>query len=103
MKTYHTIQELEATGIVTAGITSRHGGVSRTPYASLNLAEHVGDDPDAVATNREIFFQQSGLTDLHYCQQIHSDRVIDADCTAKETLKEHPEADALISARRGSL
>ena len=101
MKTYHTIQELEATGIVTAGITSRHGGVSRTPYASLNLAEHVGDDAEAVATNREIFFQQSGLTDLHYCQQIHSDRVIDADCTAKETLKEHPEADALISARQG--
>ena len=101
MKTYHTIQELEATGIVTAGITSRRGGVSRAPYTSLNLAEHVGDDADAVATNREIFFQQSGLTDLYYCQQIHSDRVIDADCTANETLKQHPEADALVSTQCG--
>lgn len=101
MKTYYAIQELEATGIVTAGITSRHGGVSRAPYSSLNLAEHVGDDADAVATNRKIFFQQSRLTDLHYCQQIHSARVINADCTAIEILRQHPEADALVSARRG--
>ena len=45
MKMYHPIQELEATGMVTAGTSLRHGGVSPTPYASLNLAEHVGDDP----------------------------------------------------------
>ena len=100
MKTYHTIQALEATGIVTAGITFRQGGVSRAPYTSLNLAEHVGDDADAVTTNREIFFQQSGLTDLDYCQQIHSASVIDADRTASAVLKQHPEADALVSARR---
>lgn len=101
MKTYHVIQEFEATGIVTAGITVRHGGVSRAPYASMNLAEHVGDDANAVATNREIFFQQSGLTDLNYCQQIHSTCVIDVDNTAGAVLKQHPEADALISAERG--
>ena len=101
MKTYQTIRELEATGIVTAGITLRQGGVSRAPYTSLNLAEHVGDDAAAVATNRRIFFQQSGLTDLHYCRQIHSDRVIDADRTASPVLKQHPEADALVSTRHG--
>lgn len=101
MKTYYAIQELAATGMITAGITSRHGGVSCAPYSSLNLAEHVGDDADAVATNRKIFFQQSRLTDLHYCQQIHSNRVINADCTAIETLRQHPEADALVSARHG--
>ncbi len=101
MKTYHTIEELEATGIVTAGITRRHGGVSRAPYASMNLAEHVGDDANAVATNREIFFQQSRLTDLHYCRQIHSTCVIDVDHTAPTALKQHPEADALISAQSG--
>lgn len=32
--------------------TSRLGGVSKGPYASLNLGERVGDDPDAVAENR---------------------------------------------------
>ena len=101
MKTYHAIQELEATGIVTAGITLRHGGVSRVPYASMNLAEHVGDDANAVSTNRKIFFKQSGLTALHYCRQIHSTRVIDVDHTASTVLKQHPEADALISAQTG--
>ncbi len=33
-------------------ITTRHGGVSLAPYASLNLATHVGDDPLAVLENR---------------------------------------------------
>ena len=31
--------------------TTRHGGVSEGPYASLNLGERTGDDPGAVATN----------------------------------------------------
>ena len=61
MKTYRAIQKLQATGIVTAGISLRTGGVSHAPYASLNLAEHVGDDADAVAINRKILFQQNRL------------------------------------------
>ena len=101
MKTYHAIHEFQASGIVTAGITGRHGGVSRAPYTSMNLAEHVGDDVNAVATNRKIFFQQSGLTDLHYCRQVHSACVINVDHTANATLKQHPEADTLVSAQRG--
>lgn len=32
--------------------TDRHGGVSAGRYASLNLADHVGDSPSAVAENR---------------------------------------------------
>ncbi len=101
MKPYRAIQELEATGMVTAGITLRHGGVSRVPYASLNLAEHVGDDANAVSTNREIFFKQTGLTAWHYCRQIHGTRVLDVDRTARAVLRQHPEADALISAQTG--
>ena len=37
---------------VWAGVTTRVGGVSQAPYASFNLAQHVGDDPAAVAQNR---------------------------------------------------
>lgn len=101
MKVSHPIQELESTGLVTAGTSLRHGGSSLTPYASLNLAEHVGDDPNAVAANRQIFFQQTGLADLHYCRQIHSAEVIDIHEAGPATLELTPEADALISAQDG--
>jgi YfiH family protein len=37
---------------VRAGVTTRTGGVSLPPYDSFNLAQHVGDDPAAVAENR---------------------------------------------------
>lgn len=34
-------------------ITTRRGGVSRGAYSGMNLGDHVGDDPAAVARNRE--------------------------------------------------
>lgn len=37
---------------VKAGVTTRAGGLSQPPYDSLNLAQHVGDDPGTVAQNR---------------------------------------------------
>lgn len=37
---------------VQAVVTTRVGGASHGPYASLNLASHVGDEPAAVAENR---------------------------------------------------
>lgn len=37
---------------VRAAFTLRSGGVSAAPWASLNLGQHVGDDPRAVAENR---------------------------------------------------
>ena len=101
MKTYHTVQELQATGIVTAGVSLRTGGGSHPPYASLNLAEHVGDDANAVAANRKILFQKTGLRDLRYCRQVHGKRVIHVDDAAGASLEDPPEADALISERSG--
>lgn len=101
MKAYHAIQELQVSGIVTAGISLRTGGVSDAPYASLNLAEHVGDNVSAVATNRKILFQQTGLRDPRYCRQVHGNCVIDVDNAAEAFRENPPEADALISAQRG--
>lgn len=37
---------------VRAAFSLRDGGCSAGPYASLNLGDHVGDDPAAVAANR---------------------------------------------------
>ena len=101
MKTYRAIQELQTIGIVTAGMSLRTGGVSHAPYAALNLAEHVGDDPRAVATNRKILFQQTGLKNWRYCRQVHGNCVVAVDDTTGASLENLPVADALVSACRG--
>jgi YfiH family protein len=41
-------------GRATVWFTDRHGGRSREPYDAANLADHVGDDPAAVASNRQL-------------------------------------------------
>ncbi len=46
------LPEWPAPANVRALVTLRHGGISAPPYASLNLGDHVGDDPLAVAANR---------------------------------------------------
>ncbi len=41
--------------------TTRAGGVSKPPFATFNLGDHVGDDPDAVAANRRRLGATVGL------------------------------------------
>jgi len=41
--------------------TTRFGGISRAPYAELNLATHVGDNPAHVPTNRRLLREQRAL------------------------------------------
>lgn len=60
---------------VRAAITLRAGGVSQYPYGTLNLADHVGDDPAAVAENRRRLADvlrlpaaPVWLTQVHGCQ-----------------------------------
>jgi YfiH family protein len=48
---YYTFPTLDAFPELVNGVTSRHGGVSSGPYASLNLTNGLGDDPAAVAEN----------------------------------------------------
>lgn len=64
---------LEATGAVDAVVTTRHGGVSPSPYDSLNLGLHVGDDPANVIENRSRAASAIGLSldDLVFCVQSH--------------------------------
>lgn len=41
--------------------TDRRGGVSAPPLEELNLATHVGDDPEAVAANRALVASRIGV------------------------------------------
>lgn len=58
---------------VDAVVTTRHGGVSDGPYATLNLGLHVGDDRAAVVENRRRAAGAVGLSlgDLVFCNQRH--------------------------------
>ncbi len=55
---------------VRAVASSRAGGVSLAPYNSMNLGDHVQDDPAAVARNRQIWQQVAGVSGV-FLQQVH--------------------------------
>jgi polyphenol oxidase len=69
---------------VKALVTTRNGGVSRGPYASLNLGTRVGDDPQAVSENRA---RLSSLlpSEPRWLQQVHGVEVVQADRAAAES------------------
>ncbi|UWG96116.1 peptidoglycan editing factor PgeF [Dehalobacter sp. DCM] len=71
-----TIPEWEEQG-VTAVFSTRIGGLSKPPYASLNLAFHVGDNPGDVLGNRKRFLSGFGysLEDCVAAEQVHGTQV----------------------------
>jgi hypothetical protein len=60
---------------VRALITTRVGGVSRGAFASLNLGDHVGDDPTAVAENRARVAAHLPGSPL-WLKQVHGTKVV---------------------------
>jgi YfiH family protein len=60
----------------TALFTTRRGGVSEGPYASLNLGLLTDDEPDRVAANRERVRAQAGAERLAQGRQVHGTRVV---------------------------
>ncbi len=91
LRTEHLIfPDWPAPARVRAASTTRHGGISPPPYGSLNLADHVGDDPACVAANRRRLAAAAGyLAEPAWLQQVHGKRVV-----AAETVREPVEADA---------
>ncbi|CAH0527027.1 peptidoglycan editing factor PgeF [Vibrio hippocampi] len=80
---------------VTAISSTRNGGVSKPPFDSMNLGNHVGDDPDKVMQNRRrlqrvanmpsapIWLNQTHSTHVEVLTQ-STVQVIDADATYTE-------------------
>lgn len=58
-------------------MTTRAGGVSGAPWASLNLGDHVGDDPVDVAANRARLRQQLPA-EPGWLKQVHSATAVEA-------------------------
>lgn len=74
---FFVFNHFEATGLVVHGFTTRNGGQSRDPYASLNTAFHVGDDLEKVRANRLIACRALEISagELVAGKQVHGDKV----------------------------
>jgi hypothetical protein len=77
--------------------TTRDGGVSVGAYATLNLGDHVGDDPVAVARNRALL-RATLPSDPVWLKQVHGNVVADADRTVGV-----PNADASVARNSGAI
>ena len=82
--------------------TDRHGGVSRAPYATRNLGDHVGDDPAAVAENRRSLARAIEAVprdpgEWVWLRQVHGADVV----TVTEGPAAPPDADAAVTAEVG--
>jgi YfiH family protein len=55
--------------------TTRSGGVSQAPYDSLNLGDHVGDEPQAVASNRAALGRSLSARPI-FLSQVHGSDVV---------------------------
>ena len=81
-------------------LTTRKGGVSHGQYASLNLGQHVGDDPQAVATNRaRVSERLAGAGEPLWLNQVHGTHVVDA--VIVKSNEAPPQADAAFSRSAG--
>lgn len=69
--------------------TDRRGGASLGVYESLNLALHVGDDPDVVAANR------LSIGKAQFMNQVHGDEIVVVDSISSDA----PTCDGLITTK----
>jgi hypothetical protein len=76
--------EWDAPAGVGAFMSTRAGGVSTGPFASLNLGTAVGDEPAAVAANRRRFERAIGARPA-WLRQVHGAAVVDAALATEET------------------
>jgi YfiH family protein len=81
--------------------TTRDGGASAAPYRSLNLGDHVGDDPETVRANRRLAAESLGVRRerVVYMKQVHGADV----AVAREPWPDEaaPSVDALVTDRPG--
>ncbi|MFJ3507487.1 peptidoglycan editing factor PgeF [Streptomyces luteogriseus] len=84
------------------GFTDRWGGVSAAPYEELNLGGAVGDDPEAVHTNRDLAAKSLGVEPdrVVWMNQVHGAdvAVVDGPWGSSTPI---PSVDAIVTTRRG--
>jgi YfiH family protein len=89
---------------VNVGFSSRLGGVSRAPFATLNLALHVADEDDTVIANRRLLAKALHIEPERWvcAEQVHGNNVLAverAQCAAGLLRREDalPDADGMMT------
>ncbi|OIR04197.1 laccase domain protein YfiH [mine drainage metagenome] len=77
--------------------TTRHGGISAAPYDTFNLGSHVGDNPQAVARNRQLL-EPLVPSEPVWLEQVHGTVVANAEAASCRV-----QADACIARHRGAV
>ncbi|HCU54320.1 MAG TPA: peptidoglycan editing factor PgeF [Gammaproteobacteria bacterium] len=91
------VPDWPAPSAVHAAVTTRIGGVSLEPYATFNLAAHVGDNPSSVSANRARLRDTLQLpSEPVWLRQVHGVKVIDAGQAGVD-----PEADGAYTMHSG--
>ncbi len=89
------------------GVFGRHGGVSRSPYTSLNAAWTNGDREAAVCENLKRVRQALNLEELVAAPQVHGDTIVVVDDNTlppvdpQVLVRVAPPADALVTQLHG--
>ena len=88
------IPQWEAPAAIRTLLTTRNGGLSKAPYDSLNLGDHVGDLVSTVQENRALLRKQLPADPI-WLRQVHgamvstpSQRLIEADAIVSNTPNE---------------
>lgn len=91
------VPEWESRGGLRHGFLGRRGGKSAGPFASLNLAFGVGDDPGIVKDNLCDMKKAVGLHDRRIVtmKQVHGDGIVEI---TDGRLKQAGEADGMVTA-----
>ena len=78
MPTFISPSLCEVVPNIVAGFSTRQGGVSTAPYASLNLSLSTDDDDAHVQVNRRRLFEAAGVSveQLAIAGQVHGARVL---------------------------
>lgn len=77
--------------------TTRNGGYSLPPYVSLNLGDHVGDNPNTVIRNR-MLLEPLLPSEPVWLKQVHGVEVIDASFAGCL-----PQGDAAVANKRNTV
>lgn len=82
------------------GIFSRKGGVSSSPWNSLNLGGGLGDSRDNIIENRKRIFQTMDLevNSIFDVWQVHGTRVMKVE-TPRDLSREAEQADAIVTSK----